>query len=119
MEKAIREAKNLADLVVVSMHYGEEYVLEPDNLQVSISRAAIDAGADLVVGHHPHVVQKTEKYKEGYIAYSLGNFVFDQEFSEETMNGLILKAVIKDKKIKEVILVEIKINQFFQPEIAK
>jgi len=52
-----------------------------------------------VVGHHPHVAQEVEKYKGKYIAYSLGNFVFDQDFSKETMEGLVLEATIKDKAI--------------------
>jgi len=118
MEKEIKKAKNQVDLVIVSFHYGEEYHLEPTSFQVSISRAAIDAGADLVVGHHSHVIQKIEKYKDGYIAYSLGNLVFDQGFSEKTMKGLILEVLIKNSKIKEVIPIEIKINKFFQPEIV-
>ena len=80
---------------------------------------AVEAVADLVVGHHPHVVQPIEKYKEGYIAYSLGNFVFDQSFSEETMRGQILKVLIENGKIKTVIPIRIKINNFFQPEIEE
>lgn len=117
MEKEIKKAKEQADLVITSFHYGEEYYLEPTEFQVLISRAAIEAGADLVIGHHPHVVQKIEKYQEGYIAYSLGNFVFDQGFSKETMKGLILKVLIKNNELEEVIPIEIKINEFFQPEI--
>ena len=117
IEKDIKEAKNLADLIIVSFHYGEEYRLEPDFFQVSVSKAAIDAGADLVVGHHPHVAQPVEKYNQGYIAYSLGNFVFDQGFSEETMKGLLLKITVKNGKIKELIPVDFEINQYFQPKI--
>jgi poly-gamma-glutamate synthesis protein (capsule biosynthesis protein) len=119
MEKEIKKAKNQADLVIVSFHYGEEYYLEPTNFQISISRAAIDAGADLVIGHHPHVIQRIEKYKNGYIAYSLGNFVFDQGFSEETMRGSILKVLVKNNKIKEAIPIEVEINKLFQPELLK
>jgi poly-gamma-glutamate synthesis protein (capsule biosynthesis protein) len=119
MEKEVKEAKSQADLVIVSFHYGEEYYSEPTDFQISISRTAIDAGADLVIGHHPHVVQKIEKYKSGYIAYSLGNFIFDQGFSEKTMEGPLLKVIIKGDKIKEVIPIEIKINKFFQPELKK
>lgn len=130
MEKEIKDAKSKADIIVVSLHYGEEYFSEPNDLQVSISRAAIDAGADLVVGHHPHVVQRIEKYKpsseeslllgkEGFIAYSLGNFVFDQAFSEETMTGLLLKVSISHGKITGLFPINVKINQFFQPELVK
>jgi len=113
----IKAAREKSDIVVVSMHFGEEYQLEPNLEQRYFARLAIDSGADLVIGHHPHVVQRIEKYKEGYIVYSLGNFVFDQGFSEETMRGLLLEVLIEDAKIKEVVPKEIRINRFFQPEI--
>ena len=121
VEKDIKEARDQADLIIVSFHYGDEYQLKPNSFQISISQAAIDAGADLVIGHHPHVVQPVEirqlAERKGYIAYSLGNFIFDQDFSEETMKGLILKVIIKERKIKEVITIETEINQYYQPEI--
>lgn len=117
MERDIETAKNQTDLVIVSFHYGNEYQPAANSFQISISQAAIDAGADLVIGHHPHVVQPVRKYNQGYIAYSLGNFIFDQDFSEETMKGLILKVIAQEGEIKDVSPVEIEINQYFQPEI--
>ena len=60
-----------------------------------------------------------EKYKGKYIFYSLGNFVFDQSFSEKTMQGQIVKVVVKEGKIKEVLPIDIKLNDSFQPEIAQ
>lgn len=119
MEEEIKKAKDKADLVIISFHYGEEYAAEPNQFQISISQTAIDAGADLVVGHHPHVVQKVEQYKKGWIAYSLGNFVFDQSFSEKTMTGLLLKVLIENDEIKEAIPIGVKINKYFQPEIVE
>jgi|GEM_PF-644302 len=116
MQKDIEKAKDLADLLIVSLHYGYEYQPEPNVFQVEISRAAIKAGADLVVGHHPHVIQPVEEYHGGYIAYSLGNFIFDQAFSKETMEGLILKVTVKEGEITEVISEKFKINEHFQPE---
>ena len=65
-----------ADIIVASMHWGEEYWYVPNQDQVIIAHAAIDAGADIVYGHHPHVLQKIEEYKDGIIFYSLGNFSF-------------------------------------------
>jgi poly-gamma-glutamate synthesis protein (capsule biosynthesis protein) len=118
LEKSIKNAKTQADLVVVSMHFGDEYKTSPTLKQKTIAQFAIDSGADLVVGHHPHVIEPVEQYKEGWIAYSVGNFIFDQNFSEETMKGLILKVFIENGKIKEVVPVEFKINQNFQPEIT-
>lgn len=115
----IKIAKEKADLVVVSMHFGEEYQIQPNAGQRHFAYLAIDSGADLVVGHHPHVAQPIEQYKQGYIAYSLGNFVFDQGFSEETMKGLLLKVLVRSGKIKEVIPIDVRINNNFQPEIAE
>lgn len=119
MVKDIKMSKEKADIIIVSFHYGTEYQTTPNNNQIFISQAAIEAGADLVVGHHPHVIQPIEKYKEGFIAYSLGNFVFDQSFSEQTMKGLLLKVIIEGKKIEKLVPIEIEINEFFQPTIAK
>ncbi|TFG35311.1 MAG: CapA family protein, partial [Parcubacteria group bacterium] len=96
---------------------------EPSTFQIAFAKAAIDAGADLVVEHHPHVVQKSEEYKNKYIFYSLGNFIFDQNFSKETMSGQILKISLYNSsstiKIKEITPMEARLNEFFQPEIVK
>lgn len=119
LEKGIKKAKENADLVIVSIHFGEEYQSKSNLEQKYFAHLAIDSGADLVIGHHPHVVEEIERYKEKYIAYSLGNFIFDQSFSEETMKGLMLKVLVKNAKIDEVIPIEIKINGYFQPEIIK
>jgi poly-gamma-glutamate synthesis protein (capsule biosynthesis protein) len=73
----VRAATQLADYVVMVMHAGIEYTHEPSDGQRSLAYAAIDAGADVVIGHHPHVLQPWERYGEGLILYSLGNFVFD------------------------------------------
>ncbi len=76
MRADIAAAKRNADLVVVSFHWGTERRNTPDGSQVYYAHAAVDAGADLVLGHHPHVVQGCELYGGKLIAYSLGNFVF-------------------------------------------
>lgn len=77
--KAVAAAKQHADVVIVQLHWGHEYTTCPDAWQVKTAQAAIDAGASLVIGHHPHVIQDVETYKGGFIAYSLGNFLFDQD----------------------------------------
>lgn len=115
----IKLAKELTDLVIVSLHAGDEYEAGPNQNQTAFARAFIDAGADLVVGSHPHVVQGEEEYQGKKIFYSLGNFVFDQKFSAETMQGELLRVWIKDKRIKEIIPEKIKINDSFQPELEK
>jgi len=114
----IKAVKEKVDILIVSFHSGEEYLSEPTQFQIEFSKAAIEAGADIVIGHHPHVIQKSEQYQSGYIFYSLGNFVFDQSFSEETQQGQMVKILIKNGKIKEVIPEKIEINNYFQPEIA-
>lgn len=117
LEKNVKKAKDIADLVIVSFHFGDEYQTKSSSTQKFWAHLAIDSGADLVIGHHPHVVQEIENYKGKYIAYSLGNFIFDQSFSKETMQGLLLKVLIENNKIKKVVPIEIEINEFFQPEI--
>jgi len=73
----VRRAVEQADLVVVSLHAGNEYADEPSDTQRPLAQAALDAGATLVLGHHPHVLQRWERLGPSFIAYSLGNFVFD------------------------------------------
>ncbi len=74
----IKAAKEKADRVITFMHWGEEYKDNPNERQTTFARTMIDAGADVVIGNHPHVVQGTETYKGKLIVYSLGNFVFDE-----------------------------------------
>ncbi len=119
LKEAIEEVKGEVDLIIFSIHYGTEYQTEPNQNQIDISKGAIDAGVDLVIGHHPHVVQPVEIYKDKIIAYSLGNFIFDQDFSEETMEGLILEVVVSNGKIVGYEKIETKMNSYFQPEIKK
>ncbi|MEX1013797.1 MAG: CapA family protein [Candidatus Paceibacterota bacterium] len=118
MWSSINEAKEEADIVIVLFHYGDEYELKPNERQVIFSRKAIDYGADLIIGSHPHVIQTTEKYKNGFIAYSLGNFIFDQDFSEQTMTAGILKVKIKDQKIKSFDLQKAILNDNYQPYLS-
>jgi len=76
-----------ADVKVIIIHWGAEYTHTPHESQVRLGKAFIDAGADVVIGAHPHWTQPVERYGEGVIFYSLGNFVFDQMWSEETRMG--------------------------------
>src|SRR3989338_1740901 len=75
---------------IVSIHWGDEYKLTNNKRQQTLAHDFIDAGADLIIGHHPHVVQNIEEYNDKLIFYSLGNFIFDQYFSRETQEGLML-----------------------------
>ncbi|MEK7555983.1 MAG: CapA family protein [Patescibacteria group bacterium] len=117
LQTSIALAKEVSDVVVVSFHFGDEYEPEPNDYQKETARLAIDLGADIVVGHHPHVVEPLERYKEGYIAYSLGNFIFDQNFSRETMEGAVLEVLLRGTRIAGVKLTPIRLNAHFQPEL--
>jgi len=79
---------NLADFIVVYSHWGDEYIQKIHPRPQKKAHAFIDAGADIVIGHHPHVVQPLEKYKDKYIFYSLGNFVFDQVLGKSVRTRL-------------------------------
>jgi poly-gamma-glutamate capsule biosynthesis protein CapA/YwtB (metallophosphatase superfamily) len=115
IKKVIEELKNNADVIVISIHFGEEYSSEPSQYQINIARSLVDYGADAIVCHHPHVIQETELYKNGFIAYSLGNFVFDQSFSNETKSGLVIRLNIKNKNIIDMEKLEVRISDSFQP----
>jgi poly-gamma-glutamate synthesis protein (capsule biosynthesis protein) len=119
---AIKKAKELSDIVVVMMHAGSEYTRKITTLQENFSRTAIDNGADVVIGSHPHWIQPIERYKGKYIFYSLGNFVFDQEFSPETKSGLTLKIFLKKTAIlttiEKIELIPIIIENYGQPRLA-
>ncbi len=117
IKKDIAAADQQSDIVVVSFHWGDEYQTKHNQKQELFAKAAIDAGADLIIGHHPHVVQEVEQYKDGWIAHSLGNFVFDQSFSKETMRGLTLKVKISDGKITNIDQQPIIISNSFQPRL--
>ncbi len=113
---AIHSARAAADLVIVSMHSGTEYS-SPNPRQISFAHAAIDAGADLIVGHHPHVVQYFERYQGKYIFYSLGNFVFDQTWSQATTRGIMLRAVLSKRGLVAFAQVPTRIEHASQPRI--
>jgi poly-gamma-glutamate capsule biosynthesis protein CapA/YwtB (metallophosphatase superfamily) len=89
MAADVSSLRSRADAVIVSMHAGVEYQKQPNAEQRRFAHAAIDAGASVVVGAHPHVTQPIESYRDGVIFYSLGNLVFDQFQREDTQHGLI------------------------------
>ncbi|KAF6582650.1 CapA family protein [Paenibacillus sp. EKM211P] len=90
--KSIREARNQADLVIVVAHWGKERVTTLEPHQTELSHAFIDAGADLVIGGHPHVLQGMEQYKGKWIAYSTGNFIFSKSTVPATWDTAIFQA---------------------------
>lgn len=87
----IKETDPTVDAVVVVIHWGIEYQQKPSKRQQELAHAFIDAGADLVIGHHPHIVQTDETYRGVPIIYSLGNLIFDQYFRADTQEGLAIE----------------------------
>ena len=111
----IKNAKKQVDFLIVSMHWGKEYKFKPDKEQKRIAKLIINNGADIIYGHHPHVLQPIEKYKKGLIIYSLGNFVFNQFSHKGVKDSLILKLSIEKNKIKNIEKIPIHINDDYQP----
>lgn len=91
MVRQVTFAKQSSDLVICSVHWGVEFVRHPAVAEEELGRRLIDAGADVVIGHHPHVARRIDHYGGGLIAYSLGNFVFDQVWNYWLRVGLVLR----------------------------
>lgn len=117
MVEDVARAKELSDIVIVSMHAGNEYVHAPIKTQQNFARAAIDAGATLVIGHHPHVLQPVEQYNGGVILYSLGNFVFDQMWSLDVRDGAIADVTFTKDGIQSLHFHPTRIEHYSQPRL--
>jgi poly-gamma-glutamate capsule biosynthesis protein CapA/YwtB (metallophosphatase superfamily) len=125
--RAVRRAERTADVVVVLPHWGTQYVHEPEPVQRRVSRALVRAGADLVVGGHPHWVQGVDSVDNGASAvpvlHSLGNFVFDMgppRFTEEAREGVVLEATFWGAELKAVRLVPYRMDpEAFAPRVLR
>ena len=122
MVAQIEALRPQVDVLVVAYHWGAEYVSLPtvaagiaDDDPVAIAHLAIDAGADLVIGNHPHWVQAVEAYAGGYVAYAHGNYIFDQDWSYETRVGVIGKYTFYDDQLIGVEYVPTLIENQAQP----
>lgn len=112
----IKKVKRYVDNVIISFHWGKENSIKPTSRQIEYAHKLIDAGADLIIGHHPHVLQTVEKYKSKYIFYSLGNFIFDQKKPIQN-ESIILSCKLRNGNISEIVLHPIEIVNS-QPKIA-
>jgi poly-gamma-glutamate capsule biosynthesis protein CapA/YwtB (metallophosphatase superfamily) len=113
---AIRAAKKSADYVIVSFHWGVEQSYRMNSSQIRDARRSIDAGADMVLSHHPHVMQGIEFYKGGLIAYSLGDFVFPYK-TVEGRKSIILKASLGPGGVTDVTAVPVYMGQWGRPSV--
>jgi poly-gamma-glutamate synthesis protein (capsule biosynthesis protein) len=112
MEQDVRKLKEQADIVVVSCHWGVSSSKMICDYQKQIGRTAIEAGADIVIGHHPHVLQGVEIYKGKPIFYSLSNFAFDWEkILGRYLEGFLLRCIIREGKLASVSIVPAKRNE--------
>jgi poly-gamma-glutamate synthesis protein (capsule biosynthesis protein) len=114
IEASVRRAKKNADVVVVSQHWGFEYEDQPRPYQVQWAHRIIDAGASLLIGHHPHVLQGLESYHGGTILYSLGNFVFDQKRTRQTQT-VIFECEFQKDGVHAPRLLPMRIDANFRP----
>ena len=105
VKQSIDDAKNKAGYVVVNIHWGEEYKRLSNKKQRDTAHRLVDLGATAVIGHHPHVIQEMEIYKDKPIFYSLGNFIFDQYFSKDTQEGYSVELTLDEGKLKDIQLI--------------
>jgi poly-gamma-glutamate synthesis protein (capsule biosynthesis protein) len=118
VKKAIKKAKKSHDYVIVSFHWGVEYVDDANADQVRRAHHAIDAGADMVLAHHPHVIQGVEFYNGRLIAYSLGDFVFDH-YSRKTGEAFILEAELGPDGTASATAVPVYLDEHGRPEYVQ
>jgi poly-gamma-glutamate synthesis protein (capsule biosynthesis protein) len=122
MTAQIEALRPQVDVLSVAFHWGMEYVGVPqpapgiaDDDPIDLAHAAVDAGADLIIGNHPHWIQGVEVYKGKWITYAHGNFIFDQEWSYETTVGVIGKYTFYDDRLIGVEFIPIHIMNYAQP----
>lgn len=109
-KEAISSAKKECDILVVSVHWGKERSMNVDEDDAATAHKMIDSGADIIMGHHPHVVSRMEYYKGKPIFYSLGNFIFTTSNYREANKTIMARVVINNqKKIEEVAIIPGKI----------
>jgi poly-gamma-glutamate capsule biosynthesis protein CapA/YwtB (metallophosphatase superfamily) len=109
MREDVARLAGRADAIIVSMHAGNEYSPKSNAQQVAFARAAIDAGARVVVGHHPHVREPWERYGQGVIFYSLGNLVFDQFQRVETQRGELADVLFEGPRLVQASVLPVEI----------
>ena len=114
----VRAAHAQADVVIVMVHWGTEYTPDPTDRQRAAARIAVAAGATLVIGNHPHVVQAIEALPGGFAAYALGNFVFDQDWSQETLEGVVMETVFDGTRLRQVSFLPLRIQDMHQPHFV-
>jgi len=119
IKSQVSSADKIADIVIVSFHWGNEYTTEITDRQKGLAHLAIDSGADLIIGNHAHWIQPLEIYKDKLIMYAHGNFIFDQMWSQETREGVVGKYTFYNKKLVDVEYSPIQIDDYGQPHFVE
>ena len=114
----LEKNNNFEEPIIIFAHWGDEYVPAPERVK-NWTRSFIDAGADVIIGMHPHVVQETDTYKEKFISYSLGNFVFDQYFSPEVQKGGAVEVILNKNGILSTRFFNVYLDSERRPCIAE
>lgn len=118
IKQDVLKARAQADIVIAQFHWGTEYEEDPDPRVRELGKIAVDAGADLVIGNHPHWVQGMEYYKGKLITYAHGNYVFDQMWSTETRQGVLGKYYFYENDLVGIDYYPIVIDDYIQPRPA-
>ncbi len=118
-EDFVRNSNHKCDVLVVSMHWGVEYNAHPTSGQRKLAARLVDLGADVIVGHHPHWVQDTERMESVPVYYSLGNLIFDQPWSEPTKKGLVVRLTFSGNKILKEDQLSTYMKNFTQPTFVE
>jgi poly-gamma-glutamate capsule biosynthesis protein CapA/YwtB (metallophosphatase superfamily) len=115
MREDVERLRTRVDLVVVSPHWGKEYIATPEPWQVEFAHAAVEAGADIFVGGHAHWPKGMEVYEGKPIFYGVGNFLFDQSWSEETSTGIFAEIILYEDRVIQVRPVPFILLNYAQP----
>jgi poly-gamma-glutamate synthesis protein (capsule biosynthesis protein) len=107
----VKHSVNRSDIQIAYVHWGEEYDLHHSAAQEKLATLLVDSGIDLIVGHHPHVTQDVDMISGVPVFYSLGNYVFDQYFSKDVQEGLVLALTYKDGFIIDILPVSSQDNK--------
>jgi poly-gamma-glutamate synthesis protein (capsule biosynthesis protein) len=116
IKRQVLALKNESDIIIVSLHWGDEFIDYPSPGQIELAHSIIDLGVRLIVGHHSHTVQGIERYNHGLIAYSMGSFVKDL-WPQKLRESVVLKCELSALGVGRYELTPVLINKYYQPEI--
>lgn len=119
-DSMVRDVEGLraqVDAVVVSVHWGDEFIQDPSPSEIRLAHRLADGGATLVIGHHPHALRGIERHGTSHIVYSLGNFVCDMAWDDSLRTSMIFECLLTTEGAKDIRLVPVYINDDYQPEV--